>query len=129
MKHNDATKNRPEGDRVLDASTVFIDVPAYIKEIKNEEAWKKNDRNSITVFKTEEMRIVVGALHKDAEMIPHKAEGVMSMQLIEGELEIDTNETCTLLHPSQIMTIHKDCNYRVKARQESVYLLTMTDVD
>ena len=54
-KRNEATLNRPQGDRVLDASYVFINLPAFIRQMKKEEAWGKNDRNGITVFKTDKL--------------------------------------------------------------------------
>ena len=35
-KRNEATLNRPEGDRVLDAPYVFINIPEFIRQLKNE---------------------------------------------------------------------------------------------
>jgi quercetin dioxygenase-like cupin family protein len=127
-KHNDATLNRPQGGRTIDAPSLIIDLPAFIRQIKSEEAWQKNDRNSITVFKTNDLRIVLGGLHENAEMLPHKSEGAMSLQVIEGALEINTDELTSTLENGQMIAIHKDRNYRVVAVRESVYLLTITDV-
>jgi quercetin dioxygenase-like cupin family protein len=127
-KHNDATLNRPKGGRTIDAPSLIIDLPAFITQIKSEEAWQKNDRNSITVFKTNDLRIVLGALHENAEMPPHKSEGAMSIQVIDGALEINTDELTSTLSNGQMIAIHKDRNYRVVAIRESVYLLTITDV-
>lgn len=127
-KQNDATRNRPDGPRIIDAPSVQIDIPKYIQQIRNEETWSKYDRNSITVFKTDDLRIVVGGLHKDAEMIPHKAEGMMSIQVLEGMLEVKTDELDATLRPGQLVAIHKGSNYRVIASEESIYLLTMSDV-
>ena len=39
-KRNEATLNRPEGDRVLDAPYVFINIPEFIRQLKSEEAWQ-----------------------------------------------------------------------------------------
>jgi quercetin dioxygenase-like cupin family protein len=127
-KSNEATRNRPAGDRVIDASSILIDLPAYIRQIKQEETWKKNDRNSITVFKTDQMRIVLGGLHEGAEMPAHKAEGIMNIQVLEGLLEINTDELTALLNTGQMVAVHKGCNYRVVALEESIYLLTISDV-
>ena len=55
-KFNEATKNRPAGDRLLDSPVVLMDIPTFIKQLRNEKAWEENDRNSITVFKTGKMR-------------------------------------------------------------------------
>ena len=68
VKYNEATINRPEGNRPIDSPTVLIDLPSFIEQIKSEKAWEENDRNSITVFKSGKMRVIVGALHKNAEM-------------------------------------------------------------
>jgi quercetin dioxygenase-like cupin family protein len=128
VKHNDATLNRPEGDRIIDAPSVFIDLKAFTRQIRSEDAWDKNDRNSITVFKTDDMRIVLGGLHKDAEMLPHKSEGIMSIMVMEGELEINTDELSVTVETGQMVALHKGINYRVVAREESIYLLTMSKV-
>lgn len=127
-KYNEATRNRPAGERVIDAPSVFIDLPAYINQIRQEDTWHKSDHNSITVFKTPDMCIVLGGLHKNAELLPHRAEGIMSIQVLEGMLELNTDELATNLKTGQMITIHKGCNYRVVATEESIYLLTITSV-
>src|SRR5689334_3008656 len=99
-KHNDATPNRPGGERIIDAPAVMIDIHAFVRQIKTEEAWRKYDRNSITVFKTFGLCIVVGALHKGAEML-HIAEGIMSLQVLEGILDIVTDEISVTLEKGQ----------------------------
>ena len=68
-KFNKATTQRPQGNRVMDAPLVTIDLRSFTKQIRDEKAWKESDRNAITVFKTDGMRIVLIALHKDAEMV------------------------------------------------------------
>jgi hypothetical protein len=127
IKHNNATINRPGGERIIDAPAVVVDIPTYIRLIKSEEAWQKNDRNSITVFKSDDMRIVVGGLHTGAQMI-HKSEGLMSVQVLEGVLDVITDDTSATLEKGQVIAIHKDCNYRMLASEEVIYILTMTNV-
>ena len=56
-KVNDATKKRPQGERIMDATPVTIDLRSFTKQIREEQAWKGNDRNPITVFNTDGMRI------------------------------------------------------------------------
>ena len=127
-KFNEATRNRPEGDRLLDAQSVFMDLNAFIRQIKNEDAWHKSDRNSITIFKTDDLCIVLGGLHQGAELPPHRAAGTMSIQVIQGELDVNTDDISTSLTKGQMIAVHKGANYRVVAAEESVYLLTICDV-
>src|ERR1700759_3805146 len=68
MKHNDATHNRPEGDRILDAPYVLTDFEEHIKQLMDEKAWADSDRNSITVFKSATITSVVTCLHKEAAL-------------------------------------------------------------
>lgn len=127
-KYTDATPNRPDGDRPIDASSLFIDLPVFIARLRTEDAWQKTDRNSITVFKTDAMRIVLGALHAGARFPAHKADGVMSLQVLEGTLSITTSGRTDTYTAGQMLAIHKGCEYSITAQAETIYLLTITDV-
>lgn len=125
-KYNNATINRPEGDRVLDAAIVTIDVAAYTQQIKEENAWQKNDRNAITVFKTDNMTITLVALHKGAIMQPPVPEGTLSVQVVEGQIQIKAGDKAAELNKGTIAALHHDENYHIYATEECTFLLTMT---
>src|SRR5690606_16733344 len=91
-KTNDATPKRPEGERVLDAPLVDIDLNKYIRQIKSEETWLNNKRNAITVFKSDNMRIVLIGLHQDAELPEDTAEGISSVHLLQGHIVFRANK-------------------------------------
>ncbi|MDP9229278.1 MAG: hypothetical protein M3O67_01240, partial [Bacteroidota bacterium] len=101
-KHNEATINRPEGDRPIDAPLMLIDLPSLIEQIKTEDAWSKNDRNAITAFKTDGMRIVLVALHENAEMTPHETDGVLSIQVVEGKIKFKTEQESVDVYKGQV---------------------------
>ena len=46
-KYNDPTAQRPDGDRLIDAALVPIDLPLFMEQIKEEAPWREGDRNSI----------------------------------------------------------------------------------
>ncbi|MBK5269808.1 MAG: hypothetical protein JJE22_02220, partial [Bacteroidia bacterium] len=62
-KSNEATALRPEGDRVLNAPLVEMDLNKFIAQLKQETTWADSDRNSITVFKSDNMTIVLIGMH------------------------------------------------------------------
>src|SRR5690625_6166798 len=66
-KKNESTSLRPEGERFLNASLVEMDIEKYIDQLKEEVTWKASGSNSITLFKSDALRIVLIGLHKDAE--------------------------------------------------------------
>jgi quercetin dioxygenase-like cupin family protein len=129
IKFNDSTELRPEGERVMDAPLVTIDLTAFVKQIKSEAAWEKNDRNAMTVYKTDGMRIVLIALHKDAELKRHTAEGIISVQVLEGKISFGTDDTSTELEKGQMLALHKGLPHSVKAITEAVFLLTLAAQD
>ena len=125
-KFNDATRQRPQGERVVDAALVTIDLSNFTKQIKEEKAWKDSDRNAITVFKTDGMRIVLIALHKDAEMKKHTADGIISVQVMEGQILFTTEEQSVELGKGEMLALHKSIPHRVLATEETIFLLTLT---
>ncbi len=125
-KSNEATPQRPQGDRIVDAALVAIDLGAFSEQIRNEESWKNSDRNAITVFKTTGMRIVLIALHKGAEMARHTAEGLISVQVLEGQMVFKTDERSVELNKGQMLALHERIAHSVLAKAETIFLLTLT---
>ena len=125
-KYNDPTNLRPEGGRPVDAPLVSINIPEFIKQIKAEATWQNSDRNAITVFKTNGLRIVLIALHQGAVMKEHTAEGILSVQVLEGEIKFITNQESVLLGKGEMVALHEGLDHGVKAIKESVFLLTLT---
>lgn len=96
-KYNEPTGLRPEGGRVLDAPLVRMNIPDFITQIKAEAAWTNSDRNAITVYKTDGLRMVLVALHKGAVMAKHTAAGIISVQVFDGEINFTTDEESVFL--------------------------------
>lgn len=124
-KTNEATSKRPDGERTIDAPLLSIDLNEFKKQIKAEESWAKNRRNAVTVFKSDTMRIVMIGLHKDAELPEHKADGVISVQLLEGEITFRAENTEQKLVPGNMVTLHENIPHSVTAAVDSIFLLTM----
>jgi quercetin dioxygenase-like cupin family protein len=126
IKNNESTDLRPEGARLMDAPLVSIDIPEFIKKLKAETTWQTSDRNAITVFKTNGLRIVLIALHEEAVMKKHTAEGIISVQVLEGEISFSTDNESWVLRKGNMVALHEGLPHSVKAIKESVFLLTLT---
>lgn len=127
-KFNDATPNRPQGERPIDSPLLLIDLPGLIDQIKSEDAWQKNDRNAITVFKTNGINTVLVALHANAEMQTHTAPGILSLQLLDGAIDFNTPDENVKITKGQLLTLHAEIPHSVLATEESVFLLTISKV-
>ena len=128
IKRNDATPNRPQGDRVLDAPYVFADLPAFIDQVKDEKAWEKSDRNGITVFKTEGMTIVLSALKEAAVIKDNVVNGFLTVQVLEGAIRMETLEGDAEMGENQLIAFHPGVPHSIEARLNTVLLLTTYDV-
>ena len=126
IKNNESTDLRPEGARLMDAPLISMDIPEFIKQLKAEVTWENSDRNAMTVYKTNGMRIVLIALHEDAILKKHTADGIISVQVLEGEIMFNTDDQSIVLKKGQVIALHKGLPHSVKAIKESVFLLTLT---
>lgn len=97
----------------------------FIDQLKTETTWADSDRNSVTLFKSETMRIVLMGLHQNAELIPHKANGVISVQVLEGKIKFDTEEKSSLIEKGQMIALQENISHSVIALTESFFLLTL----
>ena len=123
-KRNEATINRPEGDRVLDAPYVFINIPDFIRQLKSEEAWQKNDRNGITVFKSGRVTMVLTCLHAKAIMNDVLVDGIFTIHVLEGVIRVRTPDGEVDMQANQVITFHQLVDHSVEAMMDSVLLFT-----
>jgi quercetin dioxygenase-like cupin family protein len=126
-RYNESTLNRPEGERVLDAPLVKMDIYEFIQQLRNEPAWQRNDRNGITIYKTEGMRIVLVIMHSDAEMRPQTVDGIINFHVLEGALQITTQDEKQDIEAGQMLSLHANIQHMVKALEETTFILTMTN--
>ena len=124
VKINQSTINRPEGERILDAPAVLVEIDQYIQQIKQEDAWHKNDRNAITVFKTGSITLVINALHSGAEMADIEVDGVFIIQVLEGEITIKAEEGEKRLSAHQMLVLHPCFKTHILAETDTVMMLT-----
>lgn len=129
IKRNEATLNRPEGDRVIDASFVFADIPEFVKQLKTEKSWEKNDRNGITVFKSSSLTIVITALQASAELAHNNVNAFMTVQLLDGDARVSTSEGDAELKENNLVAFHPGVPHTIHALTDIIILLSIYNKD
>jgi quercetin dioxygenase-like cupin family protein len=124
-KSNEATPQRPEGDRMLNAPLVEMDLNKFIEQIKEESTWADSDRNSITIFKSHSMRIVLMGMHKDAELKTHTANGIISVQVLEGRISFNAGQATVHMEKGHMIALQEMVPHSVVAVEDSFFLLTL----
>jgi quercetin dioxygenase-like cupin family protein len=102
-----------------------MDLHKLIAQIKEETTWADSDHNSITIFKSNTMRIVLMGLHQNAELKPHKANGVISVQVLEGKLNFTTGQQTYEVEKGQMIALPENRTHSVVALKETFFLLTL----
>jgi len=98
---------------------------AFKVQIKQEKSWLEGDRNAITIFKTDALRIVLVALHKGTEMKQHSTKGIISVQVLEGHISFRTGMQTAELKTGQMIALHAQIPHSVYANEETLFLLTI----
>ncbi|MFN4315520.1 MAG: hypothetical protein ACK4E0_14565 [Chitinophagaceae bacterium] len=120
---NKATDRRPEGDRVLDASFVVIDNVFASANLKAESETGQQDKVAFTVFKSDELAIVLVQLSAGESMDPGKTSGTMLLQPKEGRIQVKVNDQLLELENTQMMVIHPEFNCSILAIKDSQFFL------
>jgi quercetin dioxygenase-like cupin family protein len=123
-KRNEATLNRPKGDRVIDGSYVFIDIADYTRQLQQEKAWEKNDRNGITVFKSDRLAIVLSTLKAGSQLPDNSVEGFITVQVVQGKINVITPDGDVVMTANQVMTFHPNIHHSIEVIDDSLLLLT-----
>jgi quercetin dioxygenase-like cupin family protein len=122
-KRNEATLNRPEGDRVIDAPYVYMDFDKYEDQIKDEDAWEKSDRNSITIFKTDNLTTVLTCMHKGASIKDNTVDGLFQVLVLDGKIRLTTDDGDVELRDNEMITMHPNVYHNIEAVKKSTLLL------
>jgi quercetin dioxygenase-like cupin family protein len=124
MKSNEATHNRPQGDRVLDAPYVMAYLDERIDQLKREDAWKKGDRNGITLVKNEKMTIVLTCLRKDAKIRDSQLDGILTIEVLEGKITLTTEADRLEIKERGLITLRANISHSILALKKTTLLLT-----
>jgi quercetin dioxygenase-like cupin family protein len=125
VRRQDDTLNRPEGERTIDAPYVTIDLPQYIEQIKSEKMWQQRDHSAITVFKDDQLTVVLVAMHPNAEIRTLRPKHLWTGQVLSGRVQVVINDKELMLGTGQIIALHAGIPYSLKAQEESLLLLNV----
>ena len=112
-------------DRLLDGPLLIFDLPYLMEKIVTEDSWQKNKRNAITLLKNENMRLVLIDLSSGEEINFRQSDNLISLQLMKGEVEFNTENKIAMLKQGQLLTHHENMQHSLVAIGETIFLLTV----
>ena len=124
-KFNNMSLKPPADDRIMDTTPASIDLTLLMEQIKETSSWKDGKQNALVIFKTDGLKIVLIALHKGAEMARHTADGIISVQVLEGRMQFNTDQQSVELNKGQMQVLHERIPHSVLAIDETIFMLTL----
>ena len=115
-------------EKIIDATMVYVNILHFIKVLKEEEEWKKSDRNTITLLKTNFLRAILIALQKGAVIKKQTSPQMLQLQVIEGKMNFTTDVQTIQLVAGDMIALYDGIPYTVTATEETVFILTLTGV-
>jgi quercetin dioxygenase-like cupin family protein len=103
---------------------LIFDLNAEIKRLREENVWQAG-RDSKTLVKNQDFRIVLTVLKADALLHEHKATGRISVQVLSGHIQIHVQDKVFDLPAGLLLALDRAVPHDVKALEDSAFLLTI----
>lgn len=113
-------------NKTMNAQLVSLDIPFFIKNILKEKSWKKKEHNSISIYKSNGLSIVLVALKKGTEISKHTADGIIAAQVFKGKIIFKTEYNSVELRKGQMIALHSGIPHSVVAKKKTIFLLTLS---
>jgi quercetin dioxygenase-like cupin family protein len=124
MRSNQASMARlPE----LANQVIRRNIGHEIEKLEKAPSWRRESgRSSETIVKYEEFRIVLVRMKPGSYMSHHRAEGPISIQLLQGKVRVHLPEDrIEDLQQGDLLTLERCLEHDVEALEESAFLLTI----
>jgi quercetin dioxygenase-like cupin family protein len=104
--------------------SLTFDLAQQIRELRQESYWQSG-RNSKTLAKYSDFRIVLTALKANTTIHEHHSAGRISVQTIEGHLRMHADRKEFDLPAGRVLVLDRALPHDVAAIEDSAFLLTI----
>jgi len=110
----------------LNAPLMGFDIAREIEQLHEEEAWVRAGRNSKTLVKQPDFRIVLIALKKGGHLEEHSADARCSIQTVRGRVKLKLRGQTVDLPSGHLLVLDRALENDLEALEESVILMTIS---
>ena len=122
-KTQDRIRTHPEAR--FQGAEHFIDLRAAMKQLLSEPQPSQRGHRQQTLYKCGPMTFAIFAFEKGSKLVDHVADGAVIIQVIEGELLVNTADSSHTLTPGKLLMLAPGVKHSVDARQAGQMLLTV----
>lgn len=105
---------------------LFIsDIPYLIEKVRQEDDWKKDPLNSLTILQTQGKRTLLLTLMPETEIKSRQNGKLIRFQIYEGKIDFVTKKEIVTVKKGQRLVFRDKTKYKIIAREETILLLTL----
>lgn len=108
-----------------DAQPGTWDLRDLVRQLKSGETWRTSERQTMPLFRTERMRVMLVALRAGASLPSHRADGPITVQVLEGRITFSAESQAVTLTEGQMLSLRAGLPHAVEAPEDAVFLLTV----
>lgn len=112
--------SRPLMDRLL-----VFNLADEIAALRTEYEWSENDKNSRTLAKDVDFRVLLSVIHTGAALDEEDGDARASIHLVEGSAELDIAGEVTALQQGQLAVVNAGQAWVLRATTDCAVLLTL----
>src|SRR3954452_22728537 len=113
------------GARPLIENLMVFSLGAEIEALRDEAPYRSGDRNSATLAKEVDFRVLLSVLRSGATLDEQDGDSRASIQLLDGSATISVDGTDTELSPDDVVVIDAGRPWLFRATSECALLLTL----
>jgi quercetin dioxygenase-like cupin family protein len=114
-----------ESRELMDRLMTFA-LTEEIESLRSEPAWEENEKNSRTLAKDVDFRVLLSVLHTDATLAEHDGEARASLHVLDGEAELAVEGGgSTRLSAGSMAVVNSGQAWTLRAVSDCAVLLTL----
>ena len=106
-----------------------FDLQRIFQQLADEPHEAIGGHRQIALFKSDSTTVVAFLFEEGGVLPEHRADGVATLQVLEGRLDVTTPDTHHALGAGGLLTIKPNIAHEVRAHQPSKMILTVNLVD
>lgn len=101
-----------------------FEIPDLLEHLKQKDDWMNEKSSSLTLHKDGKMSIVLVAMRGSASIGEHRAQGPITVQVVEGRLRVNTDKESVNVGQNEIVTLPAGLKHSLDALEDCGFLLT-----
>ena len=112
--------SRPLMDRLM-----VFNLATEVESLRSEHQWTENDKNSRTLAKDVDFRVLLSVLHTGAALDEEDGDARASIHVVEGSAQLDVAGEVTELATGQLAVVNAGQPWVLRATSDCAVLLTL----